>query len=69
MNNADLTNLLIGIVIGLIVFVAKLFISKLDKFEKIVQSILLSDVGLKKDIEVIKDDLKDHETRIQKLEA
>lgn len=68
MNTADLTNLLIGIVISLIIFVAKLFISKLDKFEKIVQSILLSDVGLKKDIEVIKDDLKDHETRISKLE-
>jgi hypothetical protein len=69
MNNADLTNLLIGIVISLIIFVAKLFIQKLDKFERIVHSILLSDVGLKKDIEVIKDDLKDHETRIQKLEA
>lgn len=69
MNNADLTNLLIGIVISLIIFVAKLFIQKLDKFERIVQSILLSDVGLKKDIEIIKDDLKDHETRISKLEA
>ena len=69
MSNADLTNLLIGIVISLIIFVAKLFIQKMDKFERIVQSILLSDVGLKKDIEVIKDDLKDHETRIQKLEA
>ena len=69
MSNADLTNLLIGVVISLIIFVAKLFIQKLDKFERIVQSILLSDVGLKKDIEVIKDDLKDHETRIQKLEA
>ena len=69
MSNGELTNLLIGVVIGLIVFVAKLFISRLDKFEKIVQSILLSDVGLKKDIEVIKDDLKDHEIRIQKLES
>jgi len=69
MSNGELTNLLIGVVIGLIVFVAKLFISRLDKFEKIVQSILLSDVGFKKDIEVIKDDLKDHEIRIQKLES
>jgi hypothetical protein len=40
----------------------------LDKFEKIVETILLSDVGMKKDIENIKEDLKDHETRIQKLE-
>jgi hypothetical protein len=68
MNHADLTNLLIGIVISLIIFVAKLFIQKMDKFEKIVQSILLSDVGMKKDIENMKEDLKDHEIRIQKLE-
>lgn len=68
MNTADLTNLLIGIVISLIIFVAKLFIQRLDKFEKIVETILLSDVGMKKDIENIKEDLKDHETRIQKLE-
>lgn len=68
MNTADLTNLLIGIVISLIIFVAKLFIQRLDKFEKIVETILLSDVGMKKDIENMKEDLKDHETRIQKLE-
>jgi hypothetical protein len=68
MNTADLTNLLIGIVISLIIFVAKLFIQRLDKFEKIVEIILLSDVGMKKDIENMKEDLKDHETRIQKLE-
>lgn len=69
MSNLDLTNLLIGIVISLIIFVAKLFIDKMNKFEKSIQAILLSDVGLKKDIEVIKDDLKDHEQRISKLEA
>lgn len=69
MNNADLTNLLIAIVIGLIAFVSKLFISRLDKFERIVQSILLSDVSMKKDIEKINEDLKDHETRISKLES
>ena len=69
MSNADLTNLLIGIVISLIIYVSKIFISKLENFEKIVQSILLSDVAIKKDIERINEDLKDHETRIQKLEA
>jgi len=69
MSNADLTNLLIGIVISLIIYVSKIFISKLENFEKIVQSILLSDVAMKKDIEKINEDLKDHETRIQKLEA
>lgn len=69
MSNADLTNLLIGIVISLIIYVSKIFISKLENFEKIVQSILLSDVAIKKDIEKINEDLKDHESRIQKLEA
>jgi len=69
MSNADLTNLLIGIVISLIIYVSKIFISKLENFEKIVQSILLSDVAMKKDIEKINEDLKDHETRIQKLES
>lgn len=69
MSTPDLTNLLIGIVIGLIVFVSKMFISRLDRFEKIVQSILLSDVSMKKDIEKMADEIKDHEIRISKLES
>lgn len=68
MSQIALTNLLIGIVIGLISFVSKRLIDKLDQFEKKVQDILISDVGNKKDIEVIKSDLKNHETRISKLE-
>jgi hypothetical protein len=68
MSQIALTNLLIGIVIALISFVSKRLIDKLDQFEKKVQDILISDVGNKKDIEVIKSDLKNHDIRISKLE-
>ena len=68
MSQIALTNLLIGIVIGLISFVSKRLIDKLDSFEKKVQDILMSDVANKKDIEVLKSDIKNHENRISKLE-
>lgn len=68
MSQIALTNLLIGIVIALISFVSKRLIDKLDQFEKKVQDILISDVNNKKDIEVIKSDLKVHDKRISKLE-
>lgn len=68
MTTAMLTNVLVGIVIALIGFVSKELIKRLDRFEKIVQDILLSDVAMSKDLEKIKDDINDHETRISKLE-
>ena len=68
MSQIALTNLLIGIVIGLISFVSKRLIDKLDSFEKKVQDILISDVGNKKDIEILKSDVKNHEVRIKHLE-
>jgi len=68
MSQIALTNLLIGIVIALISFVSKRVIDKLDSFEKKVQDILISDVSNKKDIEVIKSDLRFHDKRISKLE-
>jgi hypothetical protein len=68
MSQIALTNLLIGIVIALISFVSKRVIDKLDAFEKKVQDILISDVSNKKDIEVIKSDLKVYDKRISKLE-
>ena len=68
MSAVALTNLLIGLVIGLISFVSKRLIDKLDSFEKSVQSILMTDVAVKKDIEKIKEDVVDHEIRISNLE-
>lgn len=69
MTSVAITNILIGVVIGLISWLANRLIMKLDKFEKTVENILISDVSNKKDIEVIKADVQDHEIRISKLEA
>lgn len=68
MTTAMMTNVLITIVIALIGFVSNQFIKRLDRFERIVQGILMSDVAVTKDIEQIKNDINDHETRISNLE-
>ena len=68
MTTAMLTNFLLTIVIALIGFVSNQFIKRLDRFEKIVQGILMSDVAVGKDIEQLKIDVSDHETRISNLE-
>ena len=69
MDASQLTNVLITVVIALITYVSKRMIDRLDKFEKTVQDILISDVINKKDIETLKSDVEDHEIRISKLEA
>jgi cell division protein FtsB len=68
MTTAMVTNILIGIVIALITFLGKELVKRLDRFEKIVQGILMSDVAVSKDLEKLKDDVKDHEQRISNLE-
>jgi len=68
MQSVDLTNILIVALIGIIGFIGKKMISKIDKFEKIVQDILLNDVADRKDIEYMKDSLDNHEVRITNLE-
>lgn len=68
MTTAMMTNFLITIVIALIGYVSNQFIKRLDRFERIVQGILMSDVAVSKDIEQIKENVKDHETRISNLE-
>jgi hypothetical protein len=68
MTTAMVTNILIGIVIALITFLGKELVKRLDRFEKIVQGILMSDVAVSKDLEQLKEDVKDHETRISQLE-
>jgi len=69
MKSVELTNLLIGIVIALISYVSKRMIDKMDVFEQKLSDILLSDLVNKKDIEVLKSNIDDHETRLQKLES
>lgn len=68
MDAVMITNVLIGIVIALIGFVSNQVVKRLDRFERIVQGILMSDVAVNKDIEQLKEDVKDHEQRISQLE-
>lgn len=68
MTTAMLTNFLLTIVIALIGFVSNQFIKRLDRFERIVQGILMSDVAVNKDIDQLKSDVKNHEIRISNLE-
>ena len=55
-------------IFALVAFVSNIFIKKIDRFEKKIEQILLSDVAINKDIEVMKDDIVNHETRITNLE-
>jgi len=68
MSSITLTNLLIGIVITMLGYLGKRMIEKLDAFEHAVQDILISDIANKKDIEALKEDVRDHEERLVKLE-
>jgi hypothetical protein len=69
MDNAQLTNVLMTGILAMIGFVSNIFIKKMDRFEKKMEEILMSNVGINKDIEVIKTDIVDHEVRITNLET
>jgi len=69
MTPQELTNWLILIVIGIVGYLGQTFISKLDRFERKVENILLDNVGHTKDIERLTADVDDHEKRISKLES
>jgi len=69
MDNAQLTNVLMTAIFALVAFVSNVFIKKIDRFEKKIEQILLSDVAINKDIEVMKIDIVDHEVRITNLET
>jgi len=69
MDNAQLTNILMMAIFSLVAFVSNIFIKKMDRFEKKIEQILLSDVAINKDIDVMKTDIENHETRITNLET
>jgi hypothetical protein len=56
-------------IFALVAFVSNIFLKKIDRFEKKIEQILLSDVAINKDIEVIKSDIDNHESRIINLET
>lgn len=69
MDNAQLTNVLMTAIFALVAFVSNIFLKKIDRFEKKIEQILMSDVAINKDIEVMKSDIDNHETRITNLET
>jgi len=69
MDNAQLTNVLMTAIFALVAFVSNIFLKKIDRFEKKMEQILLSDVAINKDIDVIKSDINNHEVRITNLET
>jgi len=69
MDNAQLTNVLMTGILAMIGFVSNIFIKKMDRFEKKMEEILMSNVSINKDIEVIKKDVDNHEVRITSLET
>jgi hypothetical protein len=68
MDNAQLTNVLMMAIFSLVAFVSNILLKKIDRFEKKIEQILMSDVAINKDIEVIKSDVENHEIRITNLE-
>lgn len=68
MNSVDLTNILIVALIGIIGYIGQKMIAKIDRFERVVQDILVNDMADKKDIGYMKDTIDDHEVRITQLE-
>jgi hypothetical protein len=69
MTTAVITNFLMMAIFSLVAFVSNIFIKKMDRFEKKIEQILMSDVAINKDIDVIKSDIDNHEVRITNLET
>ena len=67
MDNATLTNTLISILIILLGFIGGKLYMKLEQFSKVIQDILISDMGNKKDIQRIDGKLVEHEKDITEL--
>lgn len=75
MSTAELTNVLIFMLIGVISYFGKRLFDKVDSIEKKTQEILVDDAVLKNEINQLRSEvnevhpmLSDHEVRIVKLE-
>ena len=69
MTPQELTNWLILIVIGIVGYLGKTFIQKLDRFERKVENILLDNVGHTKDIERLSADVEDQDRKSTRLNS
>jgi hypothetical protein len=63
-----ITNILLSFLIALLSFMGKAMYDKIEKLINEIRQIMLNDVANKKDIDMLKDTVKDHEHRLTNLE-
>jgi hypothetical protein len=64
----EIIGILITLIAGYIGWNGKRLIDRIDRFERIVQDLIVANVGDKKDIEILRRDVDGHEVRITNLE-
>jgi len=68
MNATELIGILISVLLGIIGYNGQRLINRMDRFEKKIQELIIANVTDKKDIEVLRKDVDEHEVRITNLE-
>lgn len=68
MNATELIGVLISGLLAVIGYNGQRLINRMDRFEKKIQDLFIANVTDKKDIEVLRKDVDDHEVRITNLE-
>lgn len=63
-----ITNILLSFLIALLSFMGKAMYDKIEKLIVEIRQIMLNDVANAKDIDMLKDTVKDHEHRLSNLE-
>ena len=68
MNATEMIGILISGLLAVIGYNGQRLINRMDRFEKKIQDLIIANVTDKKDIEVLRKDVDDHELRITNLE-
>lgn len=68
MNATEMIGILISGLLAVIGYNGQRLINRMDRFEKKIQDLIIANVTDKKDIEVLRKDVDDHEVRITNLE-
>ena len=68
MEQLNILQIAITALLGYLSINGKMLINKISKIEKKMEDLVINSVGDKKDIEVLRRDVNNHETRILKLE-
>jgi hypothetical protein len=68
MNATEFIGVLMSGLLAVIGYNGQRLINRMDRFEKKIQDIIITNVTDKKDIEILRKDVDDHELRITDLE-